>query len=114
MAGSILFPNEPHWSAGSQAFWPIVDRIRAAVPNESRRLVEPLFEPAEVFQFIELGEDVSAEAFLCFAQVARSEFERCSRSEEEAQFPIGCYQGIIDRWSELVTRLESDCRWTSE
>lgn len=111
MGATILFPQEPHWSVGSHGFWPIVDRIRASLTESDRLLVEPLFEPAEVFQFIDLGEDVSPEAFWCFARAAISEFERCSKSEEAAQLPHKYYPGIMDCWAELVRRLEADDRW---
>lgn len=111
MSATILFPRDPHWLVGSHIFWPIVDRIHAALPEPCRLLVEPLFEPSEVFQFISLDEDVSAEAFRCFAWAARSEFDRCLQSEREARLPHGYYQGIMDHWSELVLLLESDRRW---
>jgi hypothetical protein len=115
MAGSILFPMEPHWTIGSHGFFPILDRIRAAVPETGKQLIEPLFEPLDQgFQFLALDGDVSQEAFNAFYQVAEREYRRCIASEPEARMPEGFYAGIMDCWADLIKRLEADPRCRPE
>lgn len=112
--GTVHFPGNQLWSVGSHAFWPIVDRIRAAVPEVCRPLIEPLYGgETEAYQMIVLDEYVSAATFRCFAWAARSEFERCSRSEAEARLPAVYYPVIMDCWAELVRLLEADSRWAA-
>ncbi len=111
MAGTILFSSEPHWTVGSHGFFPVLDRIRAAVPETWRHLVEPLFEPIDQgFQFIALDEHATPESFLAFYKVTDQEYRRCLESEAEAKMPEGYYSGIMECWSDLVRLLEADPR----
>lgn len=111
MAGTILFPSEPHWTVGSHGFFPVIDRIRAAVPDPWSHLVEPLFGPIDQgFPFIALDDDVTPEAFRAFYQVAAREYRRCLGSEAEARMPEGGYRGIMECWAQLIGLLEADPR----
>jgi hypothetical protein len=111
MAGTILFPSKPHWTVGSHGFFPVIDRIRAAVPDTWRHLVGPLFEPIDQgFQFIALDEDVTPEAFHAFYRVTVQEYRRCLGSEAEARMPEGYYSGIMECWTDLIGLLEADPR----
>jgi hypothetical protein len=112
MAGTILFPREPHWIAGLHGYYPIVNRTRAAVSEDEKRLVEPLFETIEQggLDIIALDEDVSPEAFNAFYRATKREYGRCLASEAEARMPEGFYAGIMAAWAQLIEILEADSR----
>ena len=112
MAGMILFPNEGHWYCGTHGFYPIISRTRAAVPEEEKGLVEPLFEMIEQgsLDLIALDEDVSPEAFNAFYRATKQEYQRCLVSETEARMPEGYYAGIMEAWAKLIDILEADPR----
>jgi hypothetical protein len=114
MAGMILFgegESAPSWYIGVHGFYPIVGRIRLAVPDDLKPLVEPLYEPIDQgFDFIAIDHEVGRETFNAFYQLAKQEYERSLKSETDA-LTLGMYfQGIMDGWADLIRLLEADER----
>ena len=72
---SIIFPGNRCWSVGSHVFFPIIDRIRAALSDDCAARLASVFEPLDRgFQFIALDDEVGPEAFQCFYRAAKGEY----------------------------------------
>jgi hypothetical protein len=111
MAGSIIINEGTIWSVGSQAFYPIVERVRAAFPAGCERLAEAIVAPLEQgFSFIALDE-LSAQEFCCIVALVDAQYSFCVNSNVRCGLPEEFYDTIMACWRELLTLLKADPRY---